>query len=90
MQKLLRHYIYPKDKTILVIGSETPWIEALLLNEGSGNITTLEYNPYPTAHPKINTLSPIEFAKLVALDQAPMFDAMVTFSSLEHSGLGRY
>ena len=89
MQELLRKYIDPKDKNILVIGSETPWIEAVLINEGAGSITTLEYNPHPTDHPKIKTISPIDFAKLVASDKATMFDAMVTFSSLEHSGLGR-
>ena len=90
MQELLRKYILPRDKHILVVGSETPWIEVLLLYEGAGKITTLEYNTYPTNHHNITTISPIEFAKLVNANQAPMFDAMVTFSSLEHSGLGRY
>ena len=90
MQKLLRDYIFPKNKHILVIGSELPWIESILLHEGAGKVTTLEYNPYPTNHPRIITISPIDFARLVLSNQAPMFDAMVTFSSLEHSGLGRY
>ena len=89
MQELLMKYIDPKGKDILVIGSETPWIEAVLINEGAASITTLEYNPHPTDHPKLKTISPTNFAKLVASDKAPMFDAMVTFSSLEHSGLGR-
>ena len=89
MQKLLRKYIFPKDKHILVIGSTRPWIEAILLAEGASNITTLEYNPYPTDHPRILAISPSEFAKLVMRKKVPLFDAMVTFSSLEHSGLGR-
>ena len=89
MQKLLTKYIFPKDKHILVIGSTRPWIEAILLAEGASNITTLEYNPYPTDHPRILAISPSEFAKLVLRKKVPLFDAMVTFSSLEHSGLGR-
>ena len=89
MQKLLKEYIFPEGKHILVIGSTRPWIEAILLAEGASHITTLEYNPYPTDHPKITTISPIDFAELVVSNTAPFFDAMVTFSSLEHSGLGR-
>ena len=89
MQKLLKQYVFPKGKHILVIGSTRPWIEAILLAEGASHITTLEYNPYPTDHPKITTISPIDFAELVVSNKAPFFDAMVTFSSLEHSGLGR-
>ena len=90
MQELLRKYIFPKDKDILVVGSKTPWVEALLLHEGAGKIITLEYNSHPTNHPYISTISNIELAKLDNVDQAPLFDAMVTFSSLEHSGSGRY
>ena len=90
MQVLLRQYIFPKNKHILVIGSTRPWIEAILLYEGANNVTTLEYNPYPTNHPSIKTISPADFAQLVNEGKAPLFDAMVTFSSLEHSGLGRY
>lgn len=90
MQKLLKKYIFPKDKQILVIGSTRPWIEAILLAEGARNITTLEYNPYPTNHPSLLTISPDEFSQLVVRKKVPLFDAMVTFSSLEHSGLGRY
>ena len=77
-------------KKVLVVGSETPWVEAIVLAVGAKNVTTLEYNPYPANHPRIITISPIEFSQLVVSNQAPMFDAMVTFSSLEHSGLGRY
>ena len=73
-----------------MIGSTTPWIEVILLAQGARHITTLEYNTYPCNHPNITLISPVEFSKLVNLNKAPVFDAMVTFSSLEHSGLGRY
>lgn len=29
---------------VLVIGSEQPWIEAILLEYGAANVTTLDYN----------------------------------------------
>ena len=90
MQHLLENYIHVRNKHVLVIGSILPWIETLLLHLDVGHITTLEYDPYLTTHPKITTIAPTEFSKLVMTGNAPMFDAMVSFSSLEHSGLGRY
>ena len=90
MQNLIRTWIPVKDKHVLVIGSSLPWIEVILLAEEVGNITTLEYNPYTSDHPKINMISPVDLAKQVKNGMAPSFDAMFTFSSIEHSGLGRY
>ena len=87
---MLGLYIQFKNKHILVIGSNRPWIEVILLSQGAQQITTLDYNPYPCNHPQIATISPIDFTKLVLSNKAPIFDAMITFSSLEHSGLGRY
>ena len=87
---LIRTLVPVKDKHVLVIGSEVPWIEAILLAEGAGNITTLEYRAIEPNHPQIKTLLPADLAELVATNRIPNFDAMVTFSSLEHSGLGRY
>ena len=89
IQNLIRKYIPAKDKSFLVIGSTRPWIEVILLAEGAKHITTLEYNPYPCDHPNITTISPTDFIELVHSKRAPQFDAMVSFSSLEHSGLGR-
>ena len=90
IQRILQEYIVPNNKHILVIGSTRPWIESILLSQGAKHITTLEYNPYPSDHSRITTISPAEFSKLVVSKKAPIFDAMVTFSSIEHSGLGRY
>ena len=67
-----------------------PWIEVILLDQGVNHITTLEYNPYPCNHPNITTISPSDFASIAQSAKAPLYDAMITFSSLEHSGLGRY
>ena len=89
MQQLIQKWIPVKGKHVLVIGSNRPWIEVILLAEGAANITTLEYNPYDSDHIKINMVSPMELAKHVKDGTAPSFDAMITFSSIEHSGLGR-
>ena len=89
IQYLADKYINVTKKHVLIIGSILPWIESLLLAMDVGHITTLEYEPYPSTHPKITTISPQDFAKLVISNKAPMFDAMITFSSIEHSGLGR-
>ena len=79
-----------KDKHFLVIGSQRPWIEVILLSLNVGHITTLEYNEYNTDHPRISILSPLKFLHTVQSNAAPLFDGLVSFSSIEHSGLGRY
>ena len=77
-----------RDKNILVIGSETPWIEAMLLSKGVKSVTTLEYKRIQTQHPKLSTVLPHEFDKLYK--NGTRFDALVSYSSMEHGGLGRY
>ena len=84
----LENHFDTKNKSFLVIGSQLPWIESLLLYLGA-KVTTLEYNPYKTNHPNVTCITPKEFSKFVKEDKAPLFDAAITFSSVEHSGLGR-
>ena len=86
---LAQKYINVTNKHVLVIGSTLPWIESILLTMHVGHITVLDYNPYPSTHSKISTMNPNQFSRLVISNNAPMFDAMVSFSSIEHSGLGR-
>ena len=81
--------MHVKDSHILVIGSVNPWIEVILLSEGAKNITTLDYNPYSSDHPKIKTITPEEITMYISDGKIPTYDAMISFSSLEHSGLGR-
>ena len=77
-----------KGKHVLVIGSETPWLESMLLTKGAKMVSTLEYKKLQSTHPQIQTLMPDEFDQLYW--NGTRFDALVTYSSLEHSGLGRY
>ena len=89
IRNLLRKYIPVRDQRFLVIGSTRPWIEVILLAEGAKHVTTLDYNPYPCNHPNITTIPPTDFTNAIYSKMIPQFDAMVSFSSLQHSGLGR-
>lgn len=79
-----------EGKTILVIGSSAPWLEATLLYLGAAKVTTLEYGALVSQHPQIETMTPDVFRKRYQDGTLGLFDAVVHHSSLEHSGLGRY
>ncbi len=78
-----------KNKTGLVVGSERPWVEVISLLNGAAQVDTLEYGSIVTKHPKMRAWLPEQFA-LSALKNGPSYDFAATFSSIEHSGLGRY
>ena len=75
---------------VLVIGSENPWVEAAVLSVGASEVVTLEYGKIISEHPSIKTMTPNEFKQAYLAGTLGLFDAIVTFSSVEHSGLGRY
>ncbi|XP_052104115.1 uncharacterized protein LOC127737452 [Mytilus californianus] len=75
---------------VLIIGSEIPWVEACALEAGAREVVTLEYGKIVSKHPQIKTMIPDEFRKSYLNKTLGSFDAIVTFSSIEHSGLGRY
>jgi len=74
-------------KEVLVGGSISPWIEALALNASAGSVFTIDYNPPETDHPRIN---PLSMADVLNPTSQRKFDVIVSFSSIEHDGLGRY
>jgi hypothetical protein len=78
-----------KDKHVLVIGSQSPWIETILLNKGAKNVTTSDYVKIQSDHPQVEVLTPDELSERF-LQKRIQYDAMISFSSMEHSGLGRY
>ena len=79
-----------QNQHILVIGTQVPWIEAILLDMGAKKITILEYNDIVSQHPQLFPIKPKDFAQKYLNGTLEKFDAMVTFSSIEHSGLGTY
>ncbi len=78
------------DQHVLVIGSRNPWLETILLVSGARKVTTLEYGVIECEHPQVETMLPEELSQKYLDGSLPLFDAMVSFSSIEHSGLGRY
>ena len=77
-------------KSILVIGTELPWVEAILLYHGAAKVTTLEYAEIRSEHDQIKTMQPHQFRERSIAGTLESFDGVVSHSSLEHSGLGRY
>ena len=75
---------------VLVIGSENPWLESCALAAGAAKVTTLEYGNIISEHPQLETMTPNKLRDLFVKNQLTLFDAIATFSSVEHSGLGRY
>jgi hypothetical protein len=79
-----------RGKSVMVIGTQKPWIEAILLHLGAAHVTTLEYSHIVSHHAQITTLQPHEFRQKFLAGTLEHFDGIVSHSSLEHSGLGRY
>ena len=76
-------------KHLNVTGSITPWLELMMLKHGAKSVTSLDYNDFKSEHSLIQTLSQQKLNRMVLEGTAPEFDVVVSFSSLEHSGLGR-
>ena len=77
-------------KRVMVVGSENPWVEAVCLAAGAREVVTLEYGTINSEHPQISSMTPAQMRAAYKAGTLGLFDAIVSFSSLEHSGLGRY
>jgi hypothetical protein len=73
----------------VVWGSEKPWAEVLLARSGARHITTVEYGRITSTHPRFTTITPSKLAAFM-ITNPRTWDFAFTYSSLEHSGLGRY
>lgn len=83
-QALDDHVDSVKGKSVAVMGSVLPWYESIVLAYG-GHPTTIEYNKIVSRHPGLKVLTVDEN------DASPqLFDAIISISSYEHDGLGRY
>ena len=79
-----------EGKRGLVIGSERPWVEGALLYSGAEKVLTLEFGSIDCQHPQIETILPTKFTEKYLNGEMIQYDVGVSFSSLEHDGLGRY
>lgn len=73
------------NQNVAVIGSLTPWIESMLIHMGN-TVTTIEYNVPESNHEKVKCRDYFKYFT----STSDKFDTIVSFSSIEHSGLGRY
>ena len=53
----------PVNKTGIVIGSISPWVEAILLFYGATKIFTVEYTPLDISHRQIEYLHPVALSR---------------------------
>lgn len=72
-----------KNSKILVAGSASPWIECICLRYGFNNITTCDYQIKKTEDSRISFIHASEISN-------NKFDLIISYSSIEHDGLGRY
>lgn len=91
MEFMSTHKDEIKKKRCAVIGSEVPWVEAILLAVGAEQVTTVEYAKIVSEDSRVRIMHPDDLAALYKENSTHKpFDCVVSFSSLEHAGLGRY
>lgn len=61
-----------------------------MLGIGARHVTTIEYGEITSLHPNVTTLTNAEFSEGFLNGSLESFDAFISFSSMEHAGLGRY
>ena len=62
----------------------------LSCSKGPAHVWTLEYGHFTSEYPGHTVIRPAEFRKQFLAGNLPAFHAVFSYSSLEHSGLGRY
>jgi len=76
---------YPiAQKKVAILGSVTPWYESIVLAY-RGMPTTIEYNKIISKDKRVRVMTVDEYDK-----NPEQFDVLVSISSFEHDGLGRY
>lgn len=87
--KLLK-FVDINEARVLVIGSEKPWVEAAALAAGAKEIVTLEFSSIVSTDSRISAYTPSKFKDAYLSNRLEPFDVVITYSSVEHSGLARY
>ncbi|TPX32705.1 hypothetical protein SmJEL517_g04262 [Synchytrium microbalum] len=79
-----------QNKRCLVIGSDEPWQEAMLLEFGASHVSTVEMASIDSRHPLTRMYTPTQFEKAHQRGSLQPFDCCLVTSWLQHTGLGRY
>ncbi len=83
-QGIEKYIGYIKGKSVAIIGSTVPWYESIILYY-EGLPTTIEYNKIISQDSRVNVMTVAEYE-----DNPATFDVVLSISSYEHDGLGRY
>ena len=89
METFFKDHIKLVDKNVLVIGSETPWIEVMALMYEAKTVTSVDYRKIECEDPRIEVMTNSEMIDRYVSGTLTKFDVVISYSSLEHSGLGR-
>ncbi len=79
-------------KRILILGSSKPWAELLVLKRGAEQVLTVEYREinWPFSADAGKKWGSLVYKDLGGFKERNFFDVFLSYSSIEHSGLGRY
>jgi len=72
------------EESSICVGSVEPWAQAIAIAYGASSVVTVDYNRLTYQHPQMATFQPQDF------DSTRQFGAIISISSLDHDGLGRY
>jgi hypothetical protein len=81
-----------KGKSLVVVGTQQPWVEAIGYYLNASQITTLDYTRKIYELDRLEWLHVNDYLDDLISNKKKMeqFDNSASFSSVEHSGLGRY
>eukprot|EP00802_Teleaulax_amphioxeia_P015233 Tamp_15320.p1 GENE.Tamp_15320~~Tamp_15320.p1 ORF type:complete len:258 (+),score=28.20 Tamp_15320:506-1279(+) len=79
-----------RNASVAVLGSTQPWFEAMALTEGARRVVTIEHNVVDYRHPALHAYTHAAFFAAATIESPETFDVMLSLSSFEHDGLGRY
>ena len=87
-----KHLSKVKNKSLVVIGTQMPWVEAIGYRLLASQITTLDYTRKHYETERLEWLHVNDYLEDLISNKKKIetFDASASFSSIEHSGLGRY
>lgn len=84
-----------RSRRAAVFSAISPWVELTLLSWGVSSVTTVDYNP-PIVEARLpgmataRVLSQPDLASVCTQQSSSRFGLIVSFSGIEHDGLGRY
>jgi hypothetical protein len=76
------HKYSVEGKSVLIFGSANPWYEAVMIENGAESVDVIEYSDRQSFDSRISYFKPGTVKN--------KYDVLISISSFEHDGLGRY